>query len=76
MRMFIWGPAVIIPLITFAISIGLFLGIAIVMNLVYPNALALGTVLFIVISAAAFVLARRTEQAHASSNPDQSGDHH
>lgn len=76
MRMFIWGPAVIIPLITIGIAVGLFLGIAVTMNMVYPNALAFGTVLFIVISAVAFFLARRTEQAHASNNPDQSSGHH
>jgi membrane protein implicated in regulation of membrane protease activity len=74
MRMFIWGPAVVIPLIAIAICAVLFLGIALIMDALYPNALAFGTVLFIIISAVAFVLARRTEQAHAASNPDEKSD--
>jgi hypothetical protein len=70
----IWGPAVVIPLIAFAISVVLFLAIALIMDAIYPWALAFGTVLFIVVSAAAWVLANRTEKEHAANNPD--ADHH
>lgn len=76
MRMFIWGPALVIPIIAFGISVALFLGIAFIMDAIYPNALAFGTVLFVTISAAAWFLAQRTEKAHAESNPDRSADHH
>jgi hypothetical protein len=70
----IWGPAVVIPLIAFAISVVLFLGIAFIMDALYPNALAFGTVLFILISAGAWYFANRSEKEFSANNPD--ADHH
>jgi hypothetical protein len=74
MRMFIWGPAVIIPVIAFAISVVVFLAIALIMDAIYPLSLAFGTALFILVSLGAWLLARRTEQEHAANNPDQRSD--
>lgn len=75
MRMHIWGPAVVIPAIAVAITLVLFLGIAFIMDAIYPWALAFGTVLFVVVSAAAWYLAQQSEKEHAANNPDQT-DHH
>jgi hypothetical protein len=75
MRTFIWGPAIIIPAIAVVISAVVFLGIAFIMDAIYPWALAFGTVLFLVVSAAAWYLAQQSEKEHAANNPDQ-GEHH
>lgn len=75
MRTNIWGPAVIIPAIALAITLVVFLGIAFIMQAVYPMALAFGTVLFIVVSGIAWYLAQQSEKEHAANNPDQA-DHH
>jgi hypothetical protein len=75
MRKDIWGPAVIIPAIAVAITVALFLGIAFIMEAIYPWALAFGTALFIVVSGVAWYLAQQSEKEHAANNPDQA-DHH
>jgi cbb3-type cytochrome oxidase subunit 3 len=74
MRTFIWGPAIVIPLVAFVASAVIFLSIALIMDMIYPWALAFGTVLFIAVSLGAWLLARRTEREHAARNPDQASD--
>jgi hypothetical protein len=71
MRKEIWGPAVVIPVIAFVVSLVIFLAIAFIMDMIYPWALAFGTVLFIVVSGGAWYLAQKTEKEHAANNPDQ-----
>ncbi len=75
MRMFIWGPAVVIPLVAVVFSMVVFLGIAFIMDAIYPASLTFGTILFIVISAGAWLLARRTEPADSGHQGDESTDH-
>ncbi len=75
MRKDIWVPAVVIPAIAIAISVVLFLAIALIMDAIYPLALAFGTILFIVVSAVAWFLAQKTEKEHAANNPDQADQH-
>lgn len=74
MQKSVWIQAIIVPLIVIGISLGLFLGIASFLEFFHDFALAIGTVLFIGISAAAWLLARRTEREHAARHPDQASD--
>jgi hypothetical protein len=71
MRKDIWGPAIVIPLIVVPVSLAIFLGIMLFLDFFYDFALALGTILFIAISAGAWYLGRRTEISPAGSNPEE-----
>lgn len=70
----VWIPAIVVPLIVVGISLTLFFGIAVFLEIFHDFALALGTIMFIGISAGAWLLARRTERDHAAANPDQASD--
>lgn len=70
----VWIPAIVTPLITVGVSLALFFGIAVFLEILHDYALAIGTVLFVGISAGAWLLARRTERAHAEAHPDQASD--
>lgn len=74
MQKSVWIQAIITPLVVVGVSLALFLGIATFLEFFHDFALALGTVLFIGISAAAWLLARRTERVHAQRYPDQASD--
>lgn len=74
MQKSVWIQAIITPLIVVGVSLALFLGIAVFLEIFHDFALALGTVLFIGISAGAWLLARRTERVHAERHPDQASD--
>lgn len=70
----VWIQATVIPLVVIGASLALFFGIAVFLEILHDYALAIGTVLFIGISAGAWLLARRTERAHAAEHPDQASD--
>jgi hypothetical protein len=72
----IWGSAFVIAIGAFIASVIIFLGIAFIMDAIYPNALLFGTILFIVVSAGAWYLANKSEKEFASNNPDAGADHH
>jgi hypothetical protein len=72
----IWGSAAVIAFGAFIGSVVIFLGIAFIMDAIYPNALAFGTILFIAVSAGAWYLANKSEKKFAANNPEQGGDHH
>lgn len=70
----VWIPAIVVPLIVIGVSLALFFGIAVFLELFHDFALSIGTVMFVGISVAAWLLARRTERAHAAEHPDQASD--
>lgn len=70
----VWIPAIVVAVGVVALSIGLFLGIAAFLEIFHDFSLALGTILFLVVSAGAWLLARRTEREHEAANPDQASD--
>jgi hypothetical protein len=72
----IWGSAAVIAFGSFIASLVIFLAIALIMDAIYPNALAFGTILFIAVSAGAWYLASKSEKKFAADNPDKGGDHH
>lgn len=74
MKSSVWIPAIVTPLVVVGVSLALFFGIAVFLEFFHDFALAIGTVLFIGISAGAWLLARRTEREHAARNPDQASD--
>jgi hypothetical protein len=76
MRRDIWGPAVIIPLVVVPVSLLIFLAIAIVLEVFHDFALALGTVMFVGISAGAWWLARRTEPTSTETASEETVDQH
>ena len=71
----IWGPAIIIPAVALIASVVIFLGIALFLDMFYDYSLWLGTLIFIVISAVAWMLASRAEKEFQEQNPD-AGEHH
>jgi hypothetical protein len=61
----IWGQAAVIAMIVVPVSIIIFVALMLFLELFHDFALALGTIIFIAISAGAWILARRAEEDFA-----------
>ena len=59
----IWLPALASSVVIVVVAVGIFLGLAFGLESVHDYALPISTLLFVGITAVAWLLARRTEQA-------------
>lgn len=72
----IWVPAIVIPAIILVISLAIFAALVFFLDFFHDYALPIGTVIFIAISAIAWVLGSRAEAEFQQNNPNAGGSHH